>query len=92
MKLPVANYVSNTDDCIKLIKRNNAKTMPLRSSIIYFNYLSNPNCSLGSYKYCDLLLFNGNARLSAWVSFGSEEMALKKRRSGQCFNGIAPNR
>ncbi len=76
MKLPVANYVSNSDECIKLIKRNNAKTMPLRSSIIYFNYLSNPNCSLGSYKYVEdgVFLYNNeriqtNFRLRAITTF-----------------------
>ena len=43
-------------------------------------------------KYCDFLLSNGNARLSVWVSFGSEEMALQKRRSGRRFSRIAPTR
>ena len=36
--------------------------MPLRASIIYFNYLSNSNCELKSYEYVSdgIFLFNQN--------------------------------
>ena len=62
MKLPVANYVKNSDECIKKIKDNDTKIMPLRASIIYFNYLSNSNCELKSYEYVNdgVFLFNQN--------------------------------
>ena len=50
MKLPAVNYVKDAKDCFKLINNNKAKIMPLRASIIWFNYLSFPNCNLDTYK------------------------------------------
>ena len=50
MKLPAVNYVKDAKDCFKLINNNKVKIMPLRASIIWFNYLSFPNCKLDTYK------------------------------------------
>ena len=50
MGLPAANYVKNANECFDLIKHKKAKLMPIRASIIWFNYLSYPNCKLPSYR------------------------------------------
>ena len=49
IKLPIANYVKDARECSVLIKNSKAKIMPLRASVIWFNYLYSGNVNLDMY-------------------------------------------
>ena len=48
-KLPVANYVNNSKECVNLIIQNKARLMPIRASVVWFNYLYFSNINLEAY-------------------------------------------
>ena len=50
-EFPAANYVDNSQDAISMIRNNQFKLMPIRSSVLWFTYQMKSSFDLPAYKY-----------------------------------------